>query len=463
MNNISRFLTTAVSVSMLLLAPGAYAQDALSMDELLGLVKKGMARDVKENKEREAKFKADKTAQQRLLNQAKAERKRQQNRSTLLENRFEQNELNIAAKLDQLQERKGSLTELFGHVTSAAGDARAIFETSLTGAEFGKQRLDDMDNLIELTSSSDRLPTIEQLENLWFEIQRETVATGEVTRFESSVVNPDGTQSSRNVVRVGVWNVVTDDGLYTQFLTANASLGILGRQPAGRFTSGASDLASASSGVHPIGLDPTGPSGGTYLSALIAAPTLKERWHQGGTVGYIITCVGIFAMVLAVFRLVVLFGTSAKVNSQLKSKSANKNNPLGRVLAVHEENPGMDTETLELKLSEAVLKELPSIETGLTLLKIIAAVAPLLGLLGTVTGMILTFQAITIFGAGDPKAMAGGISSALITTVLGLCVAIPTVLLHTVVSGRAKRIIHVLEEQTTGIIAEHTEARLRKG
>jgi biopolymer transport protein ExbB len=122
----------------------------------------------------------------------------------------------------------------------------------------------------------------------------------------------------------------------------------------------------------------------------------------------------------------------------------------------------MDTETLELKLSEGILKETPKLESGLNLLKIIAAIAPLMGLLGTVTGMIVTFQAITIFGAGDPKAMAGGISGALVTTVLGLLVAIPTVLLHTIVNGRAQRIIHVLNEQTTGIIAEHTEANLRK-
>jgi len=118
----------------------------------------------------------------------------------------------------------------------------------------------------------------------------------------------------------------------------------------------------------------------------------------------------------------------------------------------------MDPETLELKMAEGVMRETPKLESGLTLLKIIAAVAPLMGLLGTVTGMIITFQAITIFGAGDPKAMAGGISSALVTTVLGLLVAIPTVLLHTLVNGRAQRVIHLLTEQATGIIAEHSES-----
>jgi biopolymer transport protein ExbB len=194
---------------------------------------------------------------------------------------------------------------------------------------------------------------------------------------------------------------------------------------------------------------------------LINSPDLEERWHQGGYVGYVITAVGVVAMLIAIMRLIVLGGMSSKVKAQLKASSANTNNPLGRVLKVHEDNPKMDTETLELKLSEAILKETPSIEKHLTLLKIIAAVAPLLGLLGTVTGMIVTFQAITIFGAGDPKAMAGGISGALVTTVLGLIVAIPTVLMHTIVNGKAKEIIHILEEQTTGIIAEHTESSMK--
>jgi biopolymer transport protein ExbB len=155
----------------------------------------------------------------------------------------------------------------------------------------------------------------------------------------------------------------------------------------------------------------------------------------------------------------VLFAVSGRVKSQLKSNKANTNNPLGRVLKVAEENSKVDTETLELKLEEAVLKERPAIESGLSILKIIAAVAPLLGLLGTVTGMIETFQAITIFGAGDPKNMAGGISAALVTTVQGLVVAIPVVLMHTLVNGRAKAVIQVLDEQTTGIIAQNSERK----
>ncbi|MGJ8687228.1 MAG: MotA/TolQ/ExbB proton channel family protein, partial [Spongiibacteraceae bacterium] len=242
----------------------------------------------------------------------------------------------------------------------------------------------------------------------------------------------------------------------------NGSVAVLSRQPNGPYMSWAEDLAATTSGTASFGIDPTGPTGGSYLAALIDSPTLSERWHQGGVVGYVISAVGALAMLIAFWRLVVLSIEDMKVRAQLKSSSANTNNCLGRVLKIHTDNPSMDPETLELKLSEAILKETPRLENSLNLLKIIAAVAPLLGLLGTVTGMIITFQAITIFGAGDPKAMAGGISGALVTTVLGLIVAIPTVLLHTFVNGRAKNIIHILDEQSTGIIAEHTEGHAGK-
>jgi biopolymer transport protein ExbB len=154
---------------------------------------------------------------------------------------------------------------------------------------------------------------------------------------------------------------------------------------------------------------------------------------------------------------------SAKVSSQLKNKTPKENNPLGRVLKVAADNADTDRETLELKLSEAIFKERPALERGLAFLKIISVVAPLMGLLGTVTGMINTFQAITLFGTGDPKLMAGGISQALVTTVEGLVVAIPTVLLHTIVSGRSRKVMYVLQEQSAGIIAERDESGASQG
>ena len=437
----------------------ALAQQAKSLDELLGFVKQGQTTEARENRQREQRFANDKAGQAAELKRAQDERARQEALSTELENAFEENELLIAAKEELLTEKLGTLKELFGHLTSAAGDLITNFENySLASAQYPGREV-FLQELVERMNNSTGLPSIEEIERVWYELLREIRETGAVTTFSADVSSPGGESTERQVLRVGSFNIVDMDGNYLSF--QNGKLSELARQPSGPYTGWAADLASASGGLNPFGVDPTGPTGGSYLAAIIGTPTLAERWHQGGYVGYAITALGIFAFLLAIYRFSVLTTVGGRVSAQLRSDKANTNNPLGRVLKIHEDNPNMDTETLELKLSEGVLKETPELESGLTLLKIIAAIAPLMGLLGTVTGMILTFQAITIFGAGDPKAMAGGISSALITTVLGLLVAIPTVLMFTIVNGRAQRIIHILDEQTTGMIAEHTEANLR--
>ncbi len=435
--------------------------DAQSLEQLLEFVKQGQTTEMQENRQREQRFQRDKANQAAELKKAEDERTRQENISSELENEFEENELLISQKQEVLRERLGTLSELFGHLTSTAGDLASNLEFSITSAEF-PNREEYLNELIKKMSSSDRLPSIEEIERVWFELQREMIESGKVVRFEAEVAKPNGDKVMQDVVRIGVFNVISEEGDYLTYVPSKGTLEVLARQPSGNYNDLAEALANADSGMKRFGVDPTGPTGGSYLAAMINSPTLEERWHQGGYIGYAITAVGVFAFILAIFRLIVLSAVSSKVNSQLKSERANENNPRGRVIKIHEDNPSMDTETLELKLSEGILKETPKLESGLTILKIIAAVAPLMGLLGTVTGMIVTFQAITIFGAGDPKAMAGGISGALVTTVLGLLVAIPTVLLHTIVNGRAQRIIHILNEQSTGIVAEHTESNLGK-
>lgn len=451
---IGLFGTLALSAGPVL------AQEAKTLDELLGFVKQGQVTESRENAAREQRFAKDKANQAAELQRAEAERAQQEALSTQLEDAYEANQLLVAAKQAQLKEKLGELTELFGHLTSTAADLSINMENSLISAQYPGREV-FLQELIKKMSGSDKLPSIEEIEQVWYELNREMIESGKVVSFTSEVSKPNGDKSQEKVVRVGTFNAVTEEGKYLQFVAEKGSLEELSRQPSGPYLDWAADLATATDGLHRFGIDPTGPSGGSFLAALINSPNLEERWHQGGYIGYAITAVGVFAFLLAIWRLIVLMGISSKVNSQLKSDKANDNNPLGRVLKIHEDNPSMDSETLELKLSEGILRETPRLESGLTLLKIIAAIAPLMGLLGTVTGMIVTFQAITIFGAGDPKAMAGGISGALVTTVLGLLVAIPVVLLHTIVNGRAQRIIHILNEQTTGIIAEHTESNSR--
>ncbi len=445
-----------VAAAGLLSSSFSMAQDkAVSLDQLLDMVKKSQILESQEAKQREAEFARNKANQAALLAQAKATRQAEEARSAALEKKYAEQQLLVTQKKAQLNERLGSMRELFGHLTSTAGDLRSTLETSIVSAQF-PNRGDFLESLIEKMNGSTKLPDIEEIERLWYELQREMVETGRVVKFQGTVIKPSGEQVQQEIVRVGVYNLVSN-GKYLTF--DGAKIQELARQP-GDNLSDAQALQNATSGTVDFGVDPTGPAGGQLLTALIDTPTLYERWQQGGSVGYVITAVGIIGVLLGLFRILVLLGVSAKVSAQLKATDKpNTNNPLGRVLKVAQDNAKVDTETLELKLEEAVLKERPGIESGLSILKIIAAVAPLLGLLGTVTGMIQTFQAITIFGAGDPKNMAGGISAALVTTVQGLIVAIPVVLMHTLVNGRAKAVTQVLDEQTTGIIAENSERK----
>jgi biopolymer transport protein ExbB len=405
---------------------------------------------------REAAFKRDQRKQAQLLKQAQNTKSAEERRSDRLEQKIRDNDQILAGLREQRDKRLGSLKELFGHLTGAAGDIRANLDQSIVSAQI-PGRTEFLDSLIEKMSSDTRLPSIEDIEKLWYEQQREMVESARIVKFNRTVLRANGEQEEMEVVRVGTYNLLSD-GMYLEYSTENGLVSELARQPSAHQGS-AEDLQEATSGFTKVGLDPTGPLGGGLLRALINTPTLVERWHFGGIVGYVITAVFAVAIGLAIWRFVVLSGMSSKVTSQLKSGTATGDNPLGRVLKVAADNPGLDPESLELKLHEAVLKERPEIESGLNLLKIISMVAPLLGLLGTVTGMIITFQMITLFGAGDPKAMAGGISQALITTVLGLVVAIPTVLMHTLVNGKAQRILHVLEEQSAGIVAGSVEGK----
>jgi biopolymer transport protein ExbB len=403
-------------------------------------------------------FQQNVNQRQALLNEMLEREETEQRISVDLENTYNENEIIKAQRFETLQERLGDLDELFGTIAGVVGDTRSQFEASLISAQY-PGREETMTELAEIMASESQLPSIEQLERLWFYLLQEMTESANVARFTTDVAQPDGTQNQQEVIRIGSYNIVSG-GQYLEFDANTKRLSVLPSQP-GDYTSTAADIQSAAGGFTMVGIDPTGPFGGSYLAALISSPSFQERyWEQGRTIGQIIIFVGLFATLLAVERMVTLTLVNAKVKRQLKSPDRpSENNPLGRVLKVYESDKNMNIETLELKLGEAILLETPALERFLTLLKIIATVAPLGGLLGTVTGMITVFQAITLFGTGDPQIMAGGISGALVTTVLGIVVAIPTILFHTIVKSRSDQVIHILEEQATGIIARRAEAQ----
>ena len=430
-------------------------QDATSssMTELLERIQQGQARDSREARQREADFARRKNEQQSLLNQARAERARQERNSARLENLFQDNQTKIVAARAALDERLGALKELFGVLQTVSGDTQARFKGSLTDIQYP----DRGDFLVELgnkMASKNELASIEDMERLWYELQREVTESGRVVRFSHEVTTADGEIMTAPVVRVGVFNIVFEDG-YLKYDSSTTNVSELQRQPEqSRYTNSTADMLDATSGPVTFGLDVTR---GGILELLVESPTVGERINQGGIVGYCIIVLGFIGLLIGIWRWIGLTSDSRKVTAQLKRDSASTDNPLGRVLAAYESNRNADTETIELKLSEAALKEMPELTKGLLFIKVIAAVAPLMGLLGTVTGMIKTFQVITLYGAGDPKMMAGGISQALMTTVLGLVVAIPMVLIHTLVSGQSRKIINIIQSQSAGMVASHSE------
>ena len=448
------FLTFLI-VSGYSFAQESEVQAPSNLDKLLELVKEGKSKEQGENKQREADFKAARDKQDQILKAEQRELARQERIADQLEAEFVKNQEKLRIAEEAYLKQLGSLNELFGHMQSITTDSRVTFETSLTAAEFGKERETFLGDLTKKMGESTVLPTIEEIERVWYEIMREMKGTGEVSRFSATVINVDGTQTDCDVVRIGVYNAVCGNS-YLEYVPTKGQYQFLARQPAGRYTSSAGRISSAdvSSGYVSFSVDPSGPSGGALLANLVQNPSLGERIQQGGVIGYIILAIGGITLLFAIYKYVMLWIMSREVDAQLKNTTPNSNNPLGRVLKVGASHMKETIDRLELKLAESIMAERPSIERGISFVKIVSVVAPLAGLLGTVTGMIVTFQQITLFGTGDPKIMAGGISQALVTTVLGLVVAIPTTLAHSFLQSSARSVVDVLEEQATGIVAE---------
>jgi len=450
---ISRHNKLAGMALALVLGAPAFAAEPVDLDQLLSQVAQGRVKDAEDAAARLEQFRQDRANQQRLLQQARNEQAAEERRSEQLEQTFENNDAEIVELELALQERLGDLKELFGVLQQSAGDAIGQFSGSITEVQF-PERSAYLSEFATKMGNTNRMPSLAEIERLWFELQREMTESGKVVKFQTTVVSADGEESVRDVTRIGVFNV-TSEGKYLEYVPETSRLVELQRQPQSRYTNRVEDLEEATSGVHPIGIDPTR---GQLLGLLVQSPSLGERIAQGKEVGYVIIVLGVIGVAIAIWRLLALSAIGAKVRAQIKNPGQPGDNPLGRVLKVQADNPTADVESLELRLGEAILKETPALNKMLPLLKIISVVAPLLGLLGTVTGMIVTFQAITLYGAGDPKLMAGGISQALVTTVLGLVVAIPTVFLHTLVSSRARRLSQILQEEAAGLLAERAES-----
>ena len=418
---------------------------ASSFDELLQTVKQQTGNELTAENARIKKFVAEKKQQQELLTKAKNQLQALKKQSSQLNDEIEKNEKKLTATEETLQIKLGDLGELFGAVRQVSGELKADFSRSMVSVQY-PQRLPFLDELAQ----SKTLPDVKALEQLWFYMLQEMGETGKTREFNADVFDTDGTQQQQKVIRVGAYALLAN-GLYLQHDSDTNKLHQLQKQPPARYHQAAQDFSTGKTSLAAITIDPTH---GQLFNLLTLKPTFMQRINQGGMVGYIILALGAIGLLIAMFRFLYLSLVSQRIKHQIKHLDKPvDSNPMGRIALVYREYQDKPLNEREIALQEAMIKEAPAVEHYNSLIKLLAAVTPLLGLLGTVIGMIITFQTITLFGTSDPKLMAGGISTALVTTVLGLSMAIPLLFAHTFIVSRSRRILDIIEHQSVGLIS----------
>ena len=409
---------------------------SLELDNLLKDIKNDASSELKEEQKRLNEFRANESKQKELLKQANTVLAVETKKSEKLKTTLDDNEKLLSEKETLLNQKMGDLGEMFGSVRQTSADFLTNFQNSLTASHNPLK-----EDLFKEFANSKKLPNMKQLEDLWHGMLEEIVRSGNVQKYNADLILNNGEKVNQELTRVGLFSAKSD-GKYFNYSNDMKALVELSTQPNTSLTSSSDTFV----------IDPTR---GTLFELLNNQPTLLNRVQQGGVVGYIIIFLGVIGLLFAIYKMVILNLTFSKVKKQIKNlDNPNDNNPLGKVINIFNKYKNHDINDLEVKMAETILKETNRVKKGQSFVKLLSAVTPLLGLLGTVTGMIATFQAITLFGTGDPKLMAGGISTALITTVLGLVAAIPLLFSYTYISSKSGRIVSILEEQGMGMLAK---------
>ena len=448
-------LALLIAIQLPLVGRSARAAAGETLEDLLSETRKAQQVEATADAQREKEFLAHRDQQKQLVAEAQAKWDAASARSKKLSAEFDANETELTDLDTTLKAHEGNLGELFGVTRQVAGDAGTAIFNSMTSAQFPGR-----DAFFTRIAQSKALPTMDELEQLSFELQREMTENGRVVRFPAQVVTPDGRTEQKQVVRIGDFIAMSGD----DFLSYQPEIGrfsVLPRQPSSYLRELAQNVTQASSGVVKSVIDP---SRGALLSLYVQRPTVWERIQRGQAVGYVIIAVGVIGALCALYQFFYLAVVRRRVTRQLAHLDVPvRDNPLGRVLATFRGDPSRiedDVEVVELRISEAVLREVPVLERFQAFLRLAVAAGPLLGLIGTVIGMIITFQSITETGSGDPKLMAAGIGQAMIATVLGLSIAIPLLFANAGLNTLSRSVVQVLDEQSNGLLAEHIERKL---
>ncbi len=439
---LSVLLTGAVSAQ-------TASQPINDLDQLLAKVRAEHEKERELNRQREAEFLKERNQQQALLEKARAAYNQAQAKNNPAKQQVEANDAEIAKLRKELQQSVTDMGDVFSIYRQFAGDYAAVLDDSQTGAQFPERSAE-----LKKLNSVDALPTIDDMEKLWFLVQQEMTESGKVAMYKGKIVAASGESREADILRVGTFGAFSG-GEFLRYVPETSEFVVPDKQPEKRFLR-AVEKFSASEGE--IALVPIDPTRGSLLGMLARTPDFRERVIQGGMVGYLTIVVGLIGLAVTLYRTLYLLLMRKSVLRQIaNSEKPSDKNPLGRIMLSVQPLHADDEETVQYKLDEAILKEIPQMEFGHNIIKLFAAIAPMLGLLGTVTGMIKTFEAISLFGGGDPKLMAAGISEALVCTVLGLLVAVPLLFGHNIVTALAKSLIQRLDEQSAGILARNME------
>lgn len=415
------------------------------LDLLVESVKTTASIRAKEDRARLNKFLSDKNKQQSLLDNMKYKLTLEERRSERLTKEYEDNDAELSDLEEQLTLKLGSFGELFGIVRQTAGESKGQFMLSLTNIEF-PDRIEFLGDLAERKSLD--LPTTEELERLWYEILNELNQSGKIKSYNADILTKSGELVNQDVMRIGVFNSVSN-GDYLNLVAEQNLLEYLAKQPERSIRRSARKLQN-SDDYREVFIDPTR---GSLLTKLIDRDTWFERINAGGFVGYVIIIILVLGLTMGFLRFKFLDEESKSIKNELETNNFSEDSILGKLNSIYSKYSGNNPEDLESQLEDILAKATPPLEKNLSVIKLLAAVAPLLGLLGTVIGMIETFQAITLFGTGDPKLMAGGISQALVTTMLGLIAAVPLLFVHNILDSRSRAISQIYEEQAIGLLA----------
>jgi len=432
-----------------LLAFSSFALEAAStLDELVSRIREEAGKDIRFDQERERRFIQERDQQQTKLNHLRSELTNSNQRADTLRQLHQENEARLAELDQQIITQAGELNDLFAMVQQNAAEISSLLDRSMVSAQFP-----DRGELLTKVIQRESAVSMETLQKLWLILIHEMHQTGKVVRFSGPVITLEGEEAVQTVTRVGAFNVMAE-GKFLRFLPDSLKLVELARQPASRFQHMAKELEQAEEGWRAMAVDP---SKGAILSLLVQSPDFIERVNQSGAIGYLILMIGAAGGLIVLWRGTFLAVTWYRIKAQLLNEENLDDNSLGRlrnsILSVKDRSG----EVLAARLDEVVSQESSRLYFGLTALTVFAAVTPLMGLLGTVIGMIETFQSISLFGTGDPKLMAGGISYALVTTQLGLAVAIPLLLLQSLLHAQANRIVEILDQQSERLYEQHDQ------